>query len=651
MRDDYEEDVSVESATFKREVKENRQQWWRTWLIGRPLPTADSPHQTIGKLVGLAVFASDALSSTAYATQEMLVILAAAGAAALPNVFPLSIAIVALIIIVVISYEQTIHAYPSGGGAYIVARDNIGDLPAQIAGAALLTDYILTVAVSISSGVAQIVSAFPFVFAYRVPLAIVLVIFIMVVNMRGVRESGLTFAIPSYIFLLLMLLVVFVGMGQFIFGGLGIVIDPPPAYENFGTLGILTPFLLLHAFASGTSAMTGIEAIANGVTAFKEPRSRNAGIVLVWMGFILSILFLGISFLAAHVQALPSEQETVVSQIARTVYGGEGFLYLITVAMTAVILVMAGNTAFAGFPRLAAILAKDGFMPRQLTFRGSRLVFSRGIIVLALASIVLIILFDASVTRLIPLYAIGVFLSFTLSQIGMAYRWWKSGRLAPGQELVETSSVVHHDQKWLLKMVVNGIGALVTAVVTLVFGITKFVDGAWIVVLIIPILALLFSATHRHYQSLAKKLSLQNVRSRPRISHQRVILPISGVHQGTLEGLRFARSLSDDITAVYVSIEPEQTAALEEKWAKYGEGYRLVVLDSQYRVLIEPLVNYIVGLARIRQPNEVITVVVPQFVSRGLWSSLLHSQTALLLRMVLLAQPGVVIIEVPYQVD
>lgn len=651
MREDFEEDDAVESATFKHEIKDDRQPWWRTWLIGRPLPTADSPHQTIGKLVGLAVFASDALSSTAYATQEMLVILAVAGTMALGNVFPLSIAIVALIVIVVISYEQTIHAYPSGGGAYIVARDNIGDLPAQIAGASLLTDYILTVAVSISSGVAQMVSAFPFLFAYRVPLAIVLVLFVMIVNMRGVRESGTAFAIPSYIFLLLMLLVVFVGMGQFVFGSLGIVIDPPPVYEDFGTLGVLTPFLLLHAFASGTSAMTGIEAIANGVTAFKEPRSKNAGIVLIWMGAILSVLFLGISFLAANVQAMPSEQETVVSQIARTVYGGEGFLYLITVAMTAVILVMAGNTAFAGFPRLAAILAKDGFMPRQLTFRGSRLVFSRGIIVLALASIVLVILFDASVTRLIPLYAIGVFLSFTLSQVGMAYRWWKSGRLAPGEERVETSSVVRHDPKWLLKMVVNTVGAVVTAVVTLVFGITKFVDGAWIVVLIIPILAFIFSATHRHYQSLARKLSLQNVRSRPRISHQRVVLPISGVHQGTLEGLRFARSLSDDITAVYVSLDPEQTHILEEKWAKYGEGVRLVVLDSQYRVLIEPLVNYVVGLARIRQPNEVVTVVVPQFVSRSLWSSLLHSQTALLLRMVLLMQPGVVVIEVPYQVD
>ncbi len=649
MREELEE--TDEPATFKQEVKNVPQAWWRSWLIGRPLPTADAPHQTIGKLVGLAVFASDALSSTAYATQEMLVILAAAGTAALGNVFPLSIAIVALIVIVVISYEQTIHAYPHGGGAYIVARENIGDWPAQIAAAALLTDYILTVAVSISSGVAQIVSAFPDLFLYRVPVALVLVLFIMVINMRGVRESGMTFAIPSYIFLGTMLLMIAIGMARYLTGGLGSVINPPVVYENFGTLGVVTPFLLLHAFASGTSAMTGIEAIANGVTAFKKPVSRNAGIVLVWMGIILSILFLGISFLAARVHAIPSEFETVISQIARTVYGNEGMVYLVTVAMTAVILVMAGNTAFAGFPRLAAILAQDGFLPRQLSFRGSRLVFSRGIITLGLASMVLIILFDASVTRLIPLYAIGVFLSFTLSQIGMATRWWKSGRLAPGEELQEGNSIVRYDPRWLLKLVSNSVGALVTLVVTLVFGVTKFADGAWIVVIIIPVLALGFSAIHRHYQSLAKRLSLQNVRSRPRITHQRVLLLISGVHQGSLEGLRFARSLSDDITAVYVSLEPEQTQKLEERWSIYGEGIRLVVLDSQYRLLVEPLRDYIVGLCRIRQPNEVITVVVPQFVSRSIWSSLLHSQTALMLRMVLLLQPGVVVIEVPYQVD
>ena len=624
---------------------------WRTWLIGRPLPTADAENETIGKLVGLAIFASDALSSTAYATQEILVILAAAGTAALGYAFPISLAIVALLWIVVVSYEQTIHAYSGGGGAYIVSRENLGDLPAQTAGAALLTDYILTVAVSISAGVAQIVSAFPALFDYRVEISIALILLVMVVNLRGVRESGAAFAIPSYMFLVLMLLTVGVGMVRALTGSLGKVVDPPEMYTSYATLQILTPFLLLHAFSSGTSAMTGIEAIANGITAFKEPRSRNAGIVLLWMGAILSTLFLGITYLSGVVGAMPSEEETVVSQIVRTVFGGQGFVYLAVVGMTSVILVMAANTAFAGFPRLAAILAQDGFLPRQFKYRGSRLVYSYGIFALALIAGVLVILFDASVNRLIPLYAIGVFLSFTLSQLGMAYRWWKTGKLTPGSEVVERSSVLKYDPKWMFKMVANGIGAFCTAIVTLVFGITKFPDGAWIVVFFIPLLVVAFTAIHRHYRGLARRLSLDANRSFPQISRQRVVLLISGVHQGTLAGLRYARTISDDVTAVYISLDTDEANRTLEKWGVWGEGTRLVVLESPYRLLLEPILEYIETLCRIRQKNEVITVVVPQFVSHHWWSSFLHSQTAFLLRLGLLLRPGVVIIEVPYLVD
>jgi amino acid transporter len=621
-----------------------------SWLIGRPLPTADSEHQTIGKLVGLAVFASDALSSTAYATQEILVILAAAGTAALGYAFPISLAIVGLMAIVVISYEQTIHAYPSGGGAYIVSRDNLGEIPAQMAGASLLTDYILTVAVSISSGVAQIVSAFPGLYAYRVEIALFLVVLVMVVNLRGVKESGLTFAIPAYIFLVLMMLTVAVGLIRAVFGNLGTVVNPPELYTSYTTLQVLTPFLLLHAFSSGTSAMTGIEAIANGITAFKEPRSKNAGIVLIWMAFILATLFLGITFLANQIHALPSEMETVISQIGRTVFG-DGAIYLGVVAMTAIILVMAANTAFAGFPRLAAILAKDGFLPRQFTYRGSRLVFSRGIVALALAACGLVILFDASVNRMIPLYAIGVFLSFTLSQLGMASRWWKSGHLQPGQEITEASSTIRHDPKWILKMVTNALGAIVTAIVTLVFALTKFKDGAYIVVALIPIMVIIFLGIHRHYQRLARKLSLDRDRTYPLISRQRVILLISGVHQGTLAGLRYARTLTEDVTALYISLDVDEAERIREKWRVWGEGVRLVVLDSPYRLLVEPILDYINAIVKIRQANEVITVVVPQFVSKHWWNSILHSQTAFLLRMGLLMRPGVIIIEVPYQVD
>ncbi|MBE0698247.1 MAG: APC family permease, partial [Anaerolineaceae bacterium] len=608
-------------------------------------------HQTIGKLVGLAVFASDALSSTAYATQEILVILAAAGSAALGLAFPISLAIVVLLLVVVVSYEQTIHAYPSGGGAYVVSRENLGELPAQAAGASLLTDYILTVAVSISAGVAQIVSAFPGLFPYRVEIGIALVILVMMINLRGVKESGVAFAIPSYMFLIFMVITLGAGLFRVLTNSLGTVVSPPLLHSTHTTIQLITPFLLLHAFSSGTSAMTGIEAIANGITAFKEPRSRNAGIVLMWMAAILSSLFLGITFIANHIQAVPSEEETVISQIARTVFNGEGLLYLIVVGLTSVILIMAANTAFAGFPRLAAILAQDGFLPRQFTYRGSRLVFSRGIGALAMVACLLIVIFDASVNRLIPLYAIGVFLSFTLSQMGMAYRWWKTRKLLPGEEIVERSSTLHYDRLWLVKMIANGIGAACTFVVTLVFGATKFSDGAWIVVLLIPLMILGFTAIHHHYRGLARRLSLDRSHTNIKITRQRVLMLISGVHQGSLAALRYARTISNDVTAVYVSLDPEETQRIHEKWSLWGEGVRLVVLDSPYRLLIEPLLEYIEGMCANRQPNEVITVVVPQFVSRHWWTSILHSQTAFLLRLGLLLRPGVIIIEVPYQVD
>jgi amino acid transporter len=602
-------------------------------------------------MVGLAVFASDALSSTAYATQEILVILAAAGAAAFGYAFPISIAIVLLMAIVVLSYEQTIHAYPSGGGSYIVARENLGEIPAQIAGASLLTDYILTVAVSISAGVAQIVSAFPALSDYRVEIALALVLLVMVVNLRGVRESGVAFAIPAYIFLAAMMLTVGTGLIRSFTGTLGVVVNPPEMITTVQTLSVITPFLLLHAFSSGTSAMTGIEAIANGITAFKEPRSRNAGIVLVWMAFILATLFLGISFLAGNIAAVPSEGETVISQIARTVFGGEGVIYLIVVGMTAIILIMAANTAFAGFPRLAAILAQDGFLPRQLTYRGSRLVYSKGIMALALIAGILVIIFNASVTRMIPLYAIGVFLSFTLSQLGMAYRWWKSGHLPVGTEIQENSSVLAYDPRWFIKMLANGAGAVATAIVTLVFGITKFPDGAWIVVGLVPLLVIAFTAIHHHYKNLAHQLSLERKHYLPRVARQRVVVLISGVHQGTLAGLRYASSISDDVTAVYISMDPSEAQKVQNKWSIWGEGYRLVVLDSPYRLLVEPIFDYIETLCKLRQPNELITVIVPQFVSRQWWTGILHNQTAFMLRLGLLLRPGVVIIEVPYQVE
>jgi len=620
------------------------------WLIGRPLSTADAPHQTIGKAIGLAVFASDALSSTAYATQEIMVILAIAGTMAFGYVFPISLAIVALMSMVTISYEQTIHAYPGGGGAYIVARDNLGELSAQIAGASLLTDYILTVAVSISAGVAQIVSAYPELFPYRVWVAVTAVLLIMLINLRGVKESGIAFSIPTYFFVVMLFVTVGTGLVRYFTGTMDVVIDPPDLdIEN--VVSTITPFIILHAFASGTAALTGIEAISNGITAFKEPRSRNAGITLIWMAIILATLFLSISFLASHIGAIPSESETVISQLGRTVFGGRGIPYLMVISATTVILIMAANTAFADFPRLSALAAGDGFLPRQLTFRGSRLVYSNGIITLSIIASLLIIIFKASVTLLIPLYAIGVFLSFTLSQIGMARRWWKIGHLKDGQEIVEPGSVLRYDKKWRFKMVVNGFGALCTAVVMVIFAVTKFREGAWVVLIIIPLLVKLFFTIHHHYKDFAAQLTLDKFNGLPaRHTRHRVLLPVSGVHQGTLEALRYAKLLSDDVTGIHVSIDDVETEKVQKKWKTWGEGTRLIVLESPFRLFIEPLLEYLEDIIDNRQPNETITIVVPQFMPPKRWHYALHMRTAEVLRQELLSKHGVVVTDVPYHV-
>ncbi len=622
----------------------------RSWFIGRPLSTADASHQTIGKVVGLAVFASDALSSTAYATQEILGVIAAAGAMAYGYLFPISLAIISLLVIVTISYEQTIHAYPGGGGAYIVARDNLGEMPAQTAGAALLTDYILTVSVSISAGVAQIVSAYPALFPYRVVIAVIAVLFIMLINLRGVKESGTAFAVPTYFFVVMMVGTVGFGLFRYFTGSLGMVVDPPH-FEAKHILSAITPFILLHAFANGTTALTGVEAISNGITAFKEPRSKNAGVTLIWMSLILGTLFLALSFLTGKVQAVFSEEETVISQLARTIYGGRGILYLMLISGTTVILIMAANTAFADFPRLGALHAGDGFLPRQLTYRGSRLVYSRGIVSLAVIASILIIIFQASVTRLIPLYAIGVFLSFTLSQAGMARRWWKIGHLEEGVEIVEPGSTLKYESGWQYRMVINGFGAVCTAVVMVVFAVTKFAEGAWVVLILTPVLVTIFFSIHHHYKGLAKKLSLDNFGViPPHTIRHRVIMPVSGVHQGTLAALRYARMLSDDITAVHVTIEPADAEKVRQKWETWGEGVRMVMLDSPYRLFIEPILAYIADVARQRQPGETITIVVPEFVSESRLTAALHTNTADLLRSQLKRQHGIVIIDVPYHV-
>ncbi|MBX3046406.1 MAG: APC family permease [Anaerolineales bacterium] len=626
------------------------------WFFGRPLASADADHQTIGKAVGLAVFASDALSSTAYATQEILVILALAGMGALHLSVPLSFVIVALLIIVTISYEQIIHAYPNGGGAYIVARQNLGEWPALVAAASLLMDYVLTVAVSTSSGVAQLVSAVPALLPFQIEIALVMVALVTIVNLRGVRESGAIFSVLAYAFILLLLGTLAVGFLKYFTGGLPAVIDPPEM-EMLGEAAPLTVFLILRAFANGTAALTGIEAISNGITAFKQPRSHNAGVTLIWMAGILSTLFLGITFLSHEIGTVPSEMETVISQLVRTVFGGRDLLYYLAVGATTIILFMAANTAFAGFPRLGALVAKDGFLPRQLSYRGSRLVYSRGIVVLALVASLLIVVFRARVSGLIPLYAIGVFLSFTLSQAGMARRWWKVSKLKPAKskktkpKLQLEGEVLSFDKYWLVKMVINGFGAICTGLVMLIFAVTKFQEGAWVVLLLLPVLMAGFLAVHNHYKDLARRLTLEGYKNPPAIRRQKVIMPISGVHRGTLNALRFAQSLSKDVTVLHVAVDAEAGEKVLLKWQKWAPDVNLVVLGSPYRLLLEPILRYVKNAADNRKPNEIVTVVVPEFLPRVWWHSWLHTRAAQLLRMRLLFTDGVVVVEVPYVVD
>ena len=634
--------ISIDSTTKPKKT-------WRDILIGRPLSTKEEAEQTIGKFIGLAVFSSDAMSSVAYGPQELMLMLVIAGTSALHLALPIIFVIIGLLFTLTFSYVQTIHAYPGGGGAYIVSRDNLGELPAQTAGAALLTDYILTVAVSISAGVAQIVSAFPELHSERVAIAVGFIIFIMLINLRGVKEAGVAFAIPTYYFLVLIFVTVIIGVIRYLSGNLGMVLNPPELES--GIIQPLSLFLVLRAFANGTTSLTGIEAISNGITAFKAPASKNAAKTLVMMAFILGSLLIGITFLSLKTGAMPGAGETVISQLVRTIYNGRGLIYFLTISATTLILVMAANTAFAGFPRLGALIAQDGFLPRQLTLRGSRLVYSTGIVLLAIVASLLVIGFKASVSGLIPLYAIGVFLSFTLSQAGMAIRWVKSGKLKQGQTLKEAGSTLIYEKSWFVRMLINGVGAISTSIVAIIFAVTKFADGAWLVLILLPILIVFFYAIHHHYKGLAQQLSLDNNPSNKHIMRNRVIMPVSGVHTGTLSALEYAASLSDDVTAVHVSMDFAETERLKDKWETWGAGYRLVVLNSPYRLFLDPLLKYIDELIAIQAPNEVITIVVPQFIPKDFWTNFLHMRTAETLRRVLLNRKNIVITEVPYQVD
>lgn len=611
----------------------------RRVLIGEPLPTKSAKHQRLPKILALPVFASDALSSTAYATEEILLVLSThlapvMGAAALGYSVPIAMGIAALLIIVTISYQQTIHAYPTGGGAYIVARDNLGETAAQTAGAALMTDYILTVSVSIAAGVAAIDSAFPELLPYRVYLCLLFVAFMTIVNLRGVKESGAFFAGPAYLFLVTMMLLLVVGFFRMFCHELTPMTEYLPHVAShaqpLSTFAFI--FTIMHAFSNGCSAMTGVEAISNGVPAFRPPEARNAGITMVWMAFFLTTMFLGITFLARVLHIVPVEHETVVSQLGRALYGSGGLYYLLQAA-TAMILILAANTAFADFPRLGSLIAGDGFLPRQLTQLGDRLVFQNGILVLGAVSSLLIVIFQGKVSALIPLYAIGVFLSFTLSQTGMVKRWRKLR--TPG---------------WKQKAFINGLGAVCCATVMIVFATTKFREGAWIVALMVPLMVAGFYKIHHHYRDVAQQLSLEETRSASKTVRHRVLVLVPGLHKGVVPALAYAKTISENVEAVFVEIQPQSSNAVIDKWMTWGNGVPLRVIKSPWREFIEPLMIYI-DMALEGKDLDLLTVLIPEFVTTKWWHRFLHNHTGWRLKLALLHKHKVVVSNVRYYLE
>src|SRR6266540_2234832 len=570
-------------------------------LVGVPMPLAQARHERLSKTVALAVFASDPLSSVAYATEEILLVLMLGGTAALSYSLPVALGIAALLAVVVISYRQTVAAYPQGGGAYLVAKDNIGQYPALTAAAALLVDYVLTVSVSVVAGIAALTSAVPWLHSYRIVLSVLAVAGIALGNLRGVRESGRLFAAPTYFFVASILVTIVYGLVGAIFDWLPEApYEPhPPGLEGLGL------FLLLRSYAAGCTALTGV-------------------------GIISIVMFLGITYLAYDFGIIPGGDETVVSKIARRVFG-TGVLYYAVQTATLLILVLAANTSYADFPRLSSILARDHFVPRQFANQGDRLVFSNGILILSGFAILLIVVFQGDTHALLPLYAIGVFISFTISQSGMVRRWLRL-----------------REKGWRWRVWINGVGAVVTGVVLLTLAVTKFVEGAWIVVVVIPVLVVTFIVMHRHYDEVARELSLEGLDEPPRFQHTVLVL-IGDVHRGVVRAVQYARTLAPTATvrAVYVETDPARTARLEEKWGKWGLGVPLVVLTSPYRSLLRPLLDYLDQIQS-RGDEQMVTIVLPEFLPRHWWQHVLHNQTALLVKGALLFRKNTVVADVPY---
>ena len=599
----------------------------KRFLVGAPMPLAQARHERLGKAVALAVFASDPLSSVAYATEEILLVLILAGHMALSYSLPIAVGISVLLVIVVTSYRQTVQTYQQGGGAYLVSKDNLGVIPALAAAAALLTDYVLTVSVSTAAGIAALTSAVPALRPYSVLLCVAAIVAIALANLRGVRESGRIFAVPTYFFVASILGMVGWGVISAVFGRL-----PAQPYEAHrpGLEGVGL-FLFLRAYAAGCTALTGVEAVSDGVPVLKPPEGKNAATVLTWLGAISVVMFLGITYLAFDFGVVPGPDETVVSKIARRVFGDSPFYNTVQIA-TLLILVLAANTSFADFPRLSSILARDRYVPRQFANQGDRLVFSNGILILSGFAIVLVVGFRGDTHALLPLYAIGVFISFTLSQSGMVRRWLRL-----------------REKGWQWRVWINGIGAVATGIVMLTLAGTKFLEGAWIVIVVIPLLVLIFMVMHRHYEEVAAELSLEGFEPPPPFRHTVLVL-IGDVHRGVVRAVQYARSLGGPdvaVRGVFVETDPARTARVEERWGKWGLGVPLVVLTSPYRSLLRPLIDYLDQIQS-RGDDMMVTIVVPEFLPRHWWQHILHNQTALLIKGALLFRKNTVVADVPY---
>ncbi|HXH21343.1 MAG TPA: APC family permease [Dehalococcoidia bacterium] len=624
--------VATERAIAPRTGAERLWRAVRRVAVGKPISSAHSEEQRLSKAKALAVFSSDALSSSAYATDEILITLAAAGTVSFSYALPLAGAIVVLLAIVAISYRQTIRAYPGGGGAFIVARENLGQFAGLTAAAALATDYVLTVAVSIAAGVLAVVSAFPYLEPLQIELALAFIAFITIANLRGIKESGTIFAIPTYGFILSFGVLIASGLARAVTDP-GLTAEVPESAYPAGS-SALTAFLVLRAFASGCTALTGIEAISDGVPAFKRPEWKNAATTLVWMAAILATLFLGITVLARVFEVQPAEHISVAAQIGRTVFGESPPFYVIQ-AFTALILILAANTSYADFPRLASILARDRFLPHQFSFRGDKLAFSNGILVLGLASSALVVLFEADVTKLIPLYAFGVFVSFTLSQAGMVARWLR-----------------RREAGWRAGVVVNGFGAVTTGVVAVIVGATKFSHGAWISMAAMSVLALMFWGISRHYAQVSAALRLRGpaLVLPGRQVRQTVLVPVEGLDLAVLKLIDYATSLTSSVIAIHVTDDMEAGKRLKAEWESTVVDVPLVVISSPYRSLVAPILSYLDAMDR-SDGRQIVSVLLPEIRTGLPGTGWLHNQTARRLKKALLSRPGTAIIELPYDLS